>query len=141
MGQWKVFPEGKLAPVGPPPTAETGVQTIHLLDGQLTVYTDDSATSGAKDGGAGAIVTFGDPADPTILEKQQPCNSHWNGPPPTTPSTKLQSASTVNGRHQSMAEMQAKSALLRRSHDLPCQFIAAMGASVRKLTATPINVL
>ncbi len=51
-GQWKVFPEGKLAPTDPPPTAETCLQTICLVAGQLTVYTDDSATAGAKDGGA-----------------------------------------------------------------------------------------
>ncbi len=68
-GQWKVFPEGKLAPTDPPPTAETCLQTIRLLDGQLTIYTDGSASAGTKDGGAGVIVTRGDPADPTILHQ------------------------------------------------------------------------
>ncbi len=45
LGQWKVFPEGKLAP------------------------TDGSASAGTKDGGAGVIVTRGDPTDPTILHQ------------------------------------------------------------------------
>ncbi len=62
-----MFPEGKLAPTGPPPTAETCLQTIRLLNGQLTVYIDGSASAGTKDGGAGLIVTRGDPAVPTIL--------------------------------------------------------------------------
>ncbi len=31
-GQWKVFPEGKLAPTDPPPTGETCLQTVRLLD-------------------------------------------------------------------------------------------------------------
>ncbi len=48
-GQWKVLPEGKLAPTDPPPTAETCLQTIRLLDGQLTVYTDGSASGGTKE--------------------------------------------------------------------------------------------
>ncbi len=64
-----MFPEGKLAPTVPPPTAETCLQTIHLLAGQLTAYTDGSASAGTKDGGAGVIVTCGDPADPTILHR------------------------------------------------------------------------
>ncbi len=66
-----MFPEGKLAPPDPPPTAETYLQTIRLLDGQLTVYTDGSASAGTKDGGAGVIVTRGVPADPTILHQSQ----------------------------------------------------------------------
>ncbi len=53
----------------PPPTAETCLQTIRLLDGQLTIYTDGSTSAGTKDGGAGVIVTRGDPADPTILHQ------------------------------------------------------------------------
>ncbi len=73
-GQWKVFPEGELAPSDPPPTAETCLQTIRLLDGQLTIYTDGSASAGTKDGGAGVIVTRCDPADPTILHQ-----SHLRG--------------------------------------------------------------
>ncbi len=71
---WWVFPEGKLAPTDPPPTAETCHQTIRLLDGQLTVYTDGLASVGTKNGGAGVIVTRGDPADPTILHQ-----SHLRG--------------------------------------------------------------
>ncbi len=66
-----MFPEGKLAPTDPPPTATTCLQTIRLLDGQLTVYFDGSATAGTKDGGAGVIVTRSDPADPTILHQSQ----------------------------------------------------------------------
>ncbi len=58
----------------PPPTAETCLQTIRLLDSQLTVYTDGSASAGTKDGGAGVIVTRGDPADRTILHQ-----SHLRG--------------------------------------------------------------
>ncbi len=73
-GQWKEFPEGKMAPTDPPPTAETCLQTIRLLDGQLTVYTGGSASSGTKDGGAGVIVTRGDPVAPTILHQ-----SHLRG--------------------------------------------------------------
>ncbi len=73
-GQWKVFPEDKLAPTDPPPIAETCLQTIRLLDGQLTVYTDGVATAGAKDCCAGVIVTCSDPADPTILHR-----SHLRG--------------------------------------------------------------
>ncbi len=40
-GQWKVFPEGKVAATdpSPPPTAETYRQTIRLLAAQQTVYT------------------------------------------------------------------------------------------------------
>ncbi len=98
-------PEGKLAPTGPPPTAERCLQTIRVLAGQLTVYTDGSATAGTKGGGAGVIVTCGDPADwngplpttpatrPILLsstgvtfaarKRRLPCNSHWNGPLPT----------------------------------------------------------
>ncbi len=45
-----------------------------LLAGQLTVYTDGSATAGTKDGGAGVIGTCGDPTDPTILHR-----SHFRG--------------------------------------------------------------
>ncbi len=68
------MPEGKLAPTDPPPTAETCLQTIRLLAGQLTVYDDGSATAGTKDGDTGLIVTRGDPADPTILHQ-----SHLRG--------------------------------------------------------------
>ncbi len=70
-GQWKVFPEDKLAPKDPPQTAKTYLQTICLLTGQPTVYTDGSATVGTKHGGAGIIVTCSDPADPIILHRSQ----------------------------------------------------------------------
>ncbi len=53
-GQWKVFPEDKMAPTDPPPTAETCLQTILFLAGQLTVT---------------VIVTYDDPADPTIRHR------------------------------------------------------------------------
>ncbi len=69
-----MFPEGKLAPTDPPPTAETCLQTNRLLDGKLTVYTAGSASAGTKGGGAGVNVTRGDPADPTILHQ-----SHLRG--------------------------------------------------------------
>ncbi len=48
------------------------IQTIRCLVGQLTVYTDGSASAGTKDGGAGVIVTCGDPAAPTILHQSHP---------------------------------------------------------------------
>ncbi len=70
-----VFPEGKLAPTDPSPTAEACLQTIRLLDGQLTVYTDGSASAGTKDGGAGVIATRGDPADPIILHRSHLCGA------------------------------------------------------------------
>ncbi len=74
MGQRKVFPECKLASTDPRPTAETGLQAILLVNGQLTVYTNGLATTGTEDGGAGVIVTFGEPADPTVLHR-----SHLRG--------------------------------------------------------------
>ncbi len=33
---------------------------------QLTIYSDGSATAGTRDGGAGVIMTFSDPADPPL---------------------------------------------------------------------------
>ncbi len=54
---------------GPPPTAETCLQNILLLGGQLTVYTEGSVTAGTRNGGAEDIVTCDDPADPTILHR------------------------------------------------------------------------
>ncbi len=56
---------------GPRPTAETCLQTIRLLDSQLTVYTDGSASAGTKVDGAGVIVTRGDPAALTIFHQCQ----------------------------------------------------------------------
>ncbi len=75
-----MFPEGKLAPTDPPPTSETCLQTICLVAGQLTVYTDDSVTAGAKDGGAGVIVTCGDPVDPTTLHRSHFCGAAFTSP-------------------------------------------------------------
>ncbi len=57
-----------------PSTAETYLQTIRHLAGQLTVYTDGSATAGTKHVGAEVIVTCSDPADPIILHR-----SHHRG--------------------------------------------------------------
>ncbi len=54
-GHLKMFPEVKLALTGPPPTVETCLQTIRLLAGQLTAYTDGSATAS----------TISDPPRPT----------------------------------------------------------------------------
>ncbi len=56
-------------PLGGQGTMEGVSRTIRRLDGQLTVYTDGSVSAGTKDGGAGVIVTRGDPADPTILHQ------------------------------------------------------------------------
>ncbi len=78
-GQWNVFPKGKLALTDPPLNAETCLQTIRLLVGQLTVYADGLATAGTKDDGGGVIVTCGDPADKTILHQ-----SHFRGAPFTS---------------------------------------------------------
>ncbi len=64
-----MFSEGTLAPTDPPTTAETCLQNILLLGGQLTVYTEGSVTAGTRNGGAEDIVTCGDPADPTILHQ------------------------------------------------------------------------
>ncbi len=50
------------------------LQTIRLLAGQITVYTDGSATAETNDGGAGVIVACGDPAEPTVLHR-----SHLRG--------------------------------------------------------------
>ncbi len=47
------------------------LQTIRLLVGQLTVYTDGSVTDGTRDGGARVNVTCGDLADPTIPHRSQ----------------------------------------------------------------------
>ncbi len=64
-----MFLEDKLTPTDTPPKAETCPQAIRLLAGQLKVYTDGSATAGTKDGGTGVIVTCGNKADPTILNR------------------------------------------------------------------------
>ncbi len=100
--------EGKLAPTDPPPTAETCLQIIHLLASQLTVYTDASVTAGTKDGGAGVIVTRGDPTDPNTLHQSQLRDASFASSfaeeatamqlaiSPTTPSTHSQFAPTVN---------------------------------------------
>ncbi len=83
--QWKLFLEDKLALTDPSLTAETCRRTIRLLDGQLKVFTDGSVSAGTKDGGTG--VTFAARHSPHHLRKKQlPCNSRWNGQPPTTPS-------------------------------------------------------
>ncbi len=66
-GQYKVLQEDQLAPTNPPLIAETRLPTIFLLASQLTVYTDGSVIAGARHGGAGVIVTCGDPADPIVL--------------------------------------------------------------------------
>ncbi len=73
-GQWKVFSGGKLESTDPLTAAETCLQTIRLLAGHRTAYTDGLATAGTEDGGAGAIVTCANPADPAILHR-----SHFRG--------------------------------------------------------------
>ena len=35
---------------------------------EVTIYTDGSASAGTKDGGAGIVVTIGDPSDPQATE-------------------------------------------------------------------------
>ncbi len=71
-GQWKVFPKGKLAHR---PTTETYLQTICLLAGQATFYTDGSVTAGTQDGGAGLTVTLCDPANPTTFHRSHLCGA------------------------------------------------------------------
>ncbi len=68
--QWKVFLEGKLVPKDPPLTGEMCLQTTRDLAIQLIVYIDRSTTAGARNGGAGVIVTCGDPVDPAILHRR-----------------------------------------------------------------------
>ena len=41
---------------------------IRDSDPEITIYTDGSATDGTRNGGAGIIITEGDPADPEALE-------------------------------------------------------------------------
>ncbi len=64
-----MFLEGKLARTDLLPSAETCLQTIRLPDGQITAYTDGSSSAGTKDGGAGVIVTRGDPTDFATLHQ------------------------------------------------------------------------
>ncbi len=44
---------------------------IRHLNARFIIYTDDSATAGTLNGGAGMVVTEGDPANPTTLLTQQ----------------------------------------------------------------------
>ncbi len=45
---------------------------IRHLNARFIIYTDGSATAGTLNGGAGMVVTEGDPANPTtLLTKQQ----------------------------------------------------------------------
>ncbi len=45
---------------------------IRHLNARFIIYTDGSATAGTVNGGAGMVVTEGDPANPTtLLTKQQ----------------------------------------------------------------------
>ncbi len=78
--QGTMFPEHKLSPTDQLLTAETCLQTIRLIAGQLTAHTNGSATAGTKDGGAGVIVTCGDPVDPNIVHR-----SHLRGAAFTSP--------------------------------------------------------
>ena len=41
---------------------------IRELDAEYVIYSDGSADAGVKDGGAGAVVTFGDPEKPTVID-------------------------------------------------------------------------
>ncbi len=70
-----MFLEDKLALTGPPLAAQTCLQTTRLLDSQLTVYTDGSAMAVTRGGGAGIIVTYGGPVDPTILHWSHLCDA------------------------------------------------------------------
>ena len=46
---------------------EACLQLIREIDATLTIYTDGSAAGGTRNGGAAAVVTRGDPADPEVL--------------------------------------------------------------------------
>ena len=46
----------------------TAAAQIRLLNAELVIYTDCSASEGNKDGGAAAVVTRGDPSHPVVLE-------------------------------------------------------------------------
>ncbi len=97
-----------------PPTDQTFLQTFRFLGGQLTVYTDGSATAGTKDGGAGVIVTCGDPADFTILHR-----SHVRGAAFTSSFAEEAAATCIGMDHR-----QPTRAL---THNLHRQSIAVQG--------------
>jgi ribonuclease HI len=44
------------------------ITRIRDLNSDVVIYTDGSASSGTTDGGAGVVVTSGDPADPQFIE-------------------------------------------------------------------------
>jgi ribonuclease HI len=60
---------------------DAAIARIRELNSDLTIYTDGSATAGTRRGGAGVVVTQGDPESPicieTIMEKGAPHTSSY----------------------------------------------------------------
>ena len=47
---------------------ELSYKRIRELAADYTIYSDGSASAGVRDGGAGVVITFGDPGDPTVVD-------------------------------------------------------------------------
>ncbi len=60
-----------LAPPGSQDDTTPYLSFIRHLNARLIIYTDGSATAGTLKGGAGMVVTEGDPANPTTLLTKQ----------------------------------------------------------------------
>ncbi len=61
-----------LAPPGSQDDITPYLSFIRLLNARFIIYIDGSPTGGTPNGGAGMVVTEGDPANPTtLLTKQQ----------------------------------------------------------------------
>ena len=48
-------------------TKQKATETIRNIDATWTIYTDDSAKDGTRDGGSAMVVTTGDPLDPKTI--------------------------------------------------------------------------
>jgi ribonuclease HI len=50
---------------------EAALHRAREINAQFNIYTDGSASAGTTDGGAGVVITRGDPANPTIVTRLQ----------------------------------------------------------------------
>jgi ribonuclease HI len=50
---------------------EAAIKQIEAIEGNLVIYTDGSATAGTSKGGAGVVITEGDPRSPTEIDTIQ----------------------------------------------------------------------